>query len=311
MVADSECLKILTEILDELPIGSYKVKISHRKLLDALMEIAGVPNEKFRTICSAVDKLDKEPWSKVREEMVIEKGLQPQIADRLGSYVTLDPGNALDFLSFLESEPSFKGNKMAMEAFKELGLLFKYLQALGCLDKFSFDLSLARGLDYYTGVIYEALLLDTDKCGSIASGGRYDNLVGMFSSKDVPAVGISIGIERILAILELGEKKHDKIRASHTEVLICSVGKNLLEARMQLCNQLWHNDIKAEFLYDLNPKPKKQMDYAQKHAIPFLIWIGENEIKAGIVKLKDMDRHEEREIPQTDVVRELRGLLNN
>jgi histidyl-tRNA synthetase len=169
-----------------------------------------------------------------------------------------------------------------------------------CLNKFSFDLSLARGLDYYTGVIYEAVLTDTDRIGSIAAGGRYDNLVGMFSNKQVPAVGVSIGIERIFTILEEYERQRSQaaglkgeIRKNATNVLVASVGNNMLMNRMKLCKLLWDNNINTEFLYDLNPKPSKQIDFATRNSIPFVVWIGEDEIKNGIVKIKIMDKKEE------------------
>ena len=110
---------------------------------------------------------------------------------------------------------------------QEMELLFKYLDAMGVLNKVSFDFSLARGLDYYTGVIYEAVLTDTDRVGSISGGGRYDGLIGMFSGKDIPSVGGSVGIERVFAILEEREMQKGIIRATETQILVTSLGKNL------------------------------------------------------------------------------------
>lgn len=133
-----------------------------------------------------MDKLDKEPWAEVKKEMVVEKGLSEQAADRLGVYVTSVALPPWEMLAQLQQDAVLAEHPGAKEAFADMGLLFKYLKAMDGLDKVSFDLSLARGLDYYTGVIYEAVLTDTDRVGSIAAGGRYDNLVGMFSSKKVP-----------------------------------------------------------------------------------------------------------------------------
>ncbi len=135
-------------------------------------------------------------------------------------------------------------------------LLFTYCQAMGCLDKVLFDFSLARGLDYYTGLIYEAVLTDTDRVGSIAGGGRYDGLVGMFSGKDVPCIGVSIGIERVFAILE--EKMQDKVRATTTQVMVAQIGKNLTTERFKIMRELWASGIAAEMLYNDNPKVPKQ-----------------------------------------------------
>lgn len=128
---------------------------------------------------------------------------------------------------------------------------------MGCLDNVLFDFSLARGLDYYTGLIYEAVLTDTDRVGSIAGGGRYDGLVGMFSGKDVPCIGVSIGIERVFAILE--EKMQDKVRATTTQVMVAQIGKNLTTERFKIMRELWASGIAAEMLYNDNPKVPKQI----------------------------------------------------
>lgn len=127
--------------------------------------------------------------------------------------------------------------------------MFEYLDAYNCLDRLSFDFSLARGLDYYTGLIYEAVLSDTDRVGSIAGGGRYDGLVGMFSNKPIPAVGVSIGIERVFAILEEKSKDDYTVRETETQIMIAQIGKNLIGERMKILNDLWSLGIKAETVY--------------------------------------------------------------
>lgn len=179
----------------------------------------------------------------------------------------------------------FKGSKVGEECLAEMEVLFKYLDNLNCLDNFVFDLSLARGLDYYTGIIFEAVLIGAN-VGSIAGGGRYDHLVGMFSNKDIPAVGVSIGIERLFAILEEKYKDDAKIRCSQTEVLVCSIGSGMVGHRLSLCSKLWKERINAETLYLENPKPQKQLSYALENAIPFMIFMGEDEIKGNRVNLK-------------------------
>ena len=191
MVPDAEIITVATEILSELPIGKFIIKLNHRRLLDAIFEIAGVPSEKFRPICSAVDKLDKESWETVKAEMVHEKGLPASVADKIGIFV-LNLGKPKELWEKLTSSKIFGDHEGANAAMSELKVLFNYLEAMGSLEYISFDLSLARGLDYYTGVIYEAVLVDgTSQLGSIAAGGRYDNLVGMFSvsGQQTPCVG--------------------------------------------------------------------------------------------------------------------------
>ena len=127
--------------------------------------------------------------------------------------------------------------------------MFEYLDAYNCLDRLSFDFSLARGLDYYTGLIYEAVLTETDRVGSIAGGGRYDGLVGMFSNKPIPAVGVSIGIERVFAILEEKSKDDYTVRETETQIMIAQIGKNLIGERMKILNDLWSLGVKAETVY--------------------------------------------------------------
>lgn len=204
MVPDSECLAVACEILDALPIGDFGIKLNHRRLLDAILDICGVPAEKFRTICSAVDKLDKEPWEEVRREMVEDKGLSGDVADRIGEFVVLK-GKPWDMYNSLMTEKKFGDHKGALDAMEDMKILFEYLDAMDKLKFISFDLSLARGLDYYTGVIYEAVCMNGNtQVGSIGGGGRYDYLVSMFqeAGKVTPTVGVSVGIERVFTLME-------------------------------------------------------------------------------------------------------------
>lgn len=182
MIADSDVIKVLNEILTELNIGNFIIKINHRKFLDAMVELSGCEKRKFKAICSSVDKLDKEPWDKVREELITMKGLTAEMCDKLEVFVKLQ-GKPWELLNRLKEGGYFKGHKEGEETIKEMEILFTYLEKMDALDKLSFDFSLARGLDYYTGLIYEAVLTDTNRVGSIAGGGRYDGLVGMFSGK--------------------------------------------------------------------------------------------------------------------------------
>ena len=200
MIPDSEILKVVVEILTALPIGKFVIKLNHRKLLDATVSLSGIDDSIFKQVCSSVDKLDKEPWEVVRDEL-IKKGVTETQADKLWTLVQLK-GSPWTMYEKLSSDPELTSNLKAKEALDEMKLLFEYLDILQVTDYMSFDLSLARGLDYYTGLIYEAALTDTDKVGSICGGGRYDTLLGMFSSKVIPAVGVTIGIERIFNILE-------------------------------------------------------------------------------------------------------------
>ena len=303
MVADSEALKVVCEILSQLPgIGEdFQVRLNHRKLLDGMMQLCGVPDDKLRPICSAIDKLDKESWETVKEEMVVTKGLDVAVADRLGELVKIK-GEPRAVMARLRTVVGFVEHPQAGEGLRQLEVLFKYLEAMNCLTKINFDLSLARGLDYYTGVIYEAAQTGESKVGSIAAGGRYDGLVGMFSGKAVPAVGVSIGIERILTIME--EAARGKIRKNITQVFVGSVAKNnvgpqateaekkedadrktkddsMLLQRLALSTLLWDAGIPTEYSFVLNPSYNNQLKSISAQGIPHTVWIYEEDLVDG------------------------------
>ncbi|CAI5493852.1 unnamed protein product [Closterium sp. Naga37s-1] len=311
MVPDAEVVKVLTELLDELAIGDYEIKLNHRGLLDGMLAICGVPGSKFRAICSAVDKLDKEPWEAVRTEMIEEKGLLPEVADRIGDFVK-HKGEPHHLLATLQAPDSpFAGHADSQAALAELALLFDYLAAMGgAVRRVVFDLSLARGLDYYTGVIYEAVLKGGSTVGSIAAGGRYDNLVGMFSGKQVPAVGVSLGIERVFTIMEEQErKKNQLIRATETQVLVASIGPDLLRTRMEIASALWAEGVKAEFVLAASPNMQRQLEFANKAGIPWMVIFGSAELDKGTVKVKDLERREEEEVTRASLILYLKRKL--
>lgn len=156
MLPDSECLRIIYEALKSLNLGPFKIKVNHRCLLDGIFATCGVPHDKFRTICSSVDKLDKSPWAEVRKEMVEEKGLDETIANRIHTYVAKSGGREL--VEELRRDGDLVKQAAALQGLDAMELLLKYCDLFRISDNLVFDLSLARGLDYYTGVIYEAIL---------------------------------------------------------------------------------------------------------------------------------------------------------
>ncbi len=290
MLPDAEIVRIVTEVFEGLGWkGRYTVKLNHRKILDGIFEVCGVPKDKIRTISSAVDKLDKLPWAEVRREMTEEKGLAEEVADKIGDYV-VQKGQK-DLLTKLQADPTLTANPSMKSGLEEMVLLFNYLEAFDSLANVSFDLSLARGLDYYTGVIFEIVTegssplattsaatagpprqskkpshskqgadFDEDRSsdpsvgvGSIAAGGRYDNLVGMFSGKtQIPCVGISFGVDRIFSITKArmaAEVGAAQVRNNEVDVYVMAFGgkgfTGLLKERMAVCTQLWDAGIKV------------------------------------------------------------------
>ncbi|GFS61176.1 histidine--tRNA ligase, cytoplasmic [Trichonephila clavipes] len=212
---------------------------------------------------------------------------------------------------------SLSQNKFAAQGLESMKLFFTYCELYDVLDKVSFDLSLARGLDYYTGIIFEGVLkgqpvdvVDENNepisIGSIAGGGRYDNLVGMFDPKNktVPCVGMSIGIERIFALMEAKlQANGKKLRSTETEVYVATAQKKLAHHRMKLCRELWDAGIKAEQSYKLNPKLLDQLQYCEARGIPLAIIIGESEVQRAVVKLRNVETREESEVSQSELIK--------
>ncbi|KAF4401410.1 hypothetical protein G4B88_001604 [Cannabis sativa] len=238
-----------------------QIKLNHRKLLDGMLEICGVPPEKFRTICSSIDKLDKQPFDQIKTEMVEEKGLTIEAADKIGDFVK-ERGSPLELLSKLKSEGSeFLNNNASVDALNDLEILFKALDKSKCINKVTFDLSLARGLDYYTGVIYEAVF----------KGGAQTT------------------------------------RATKTEVLVSILGDDLIQAA-ELASELWDAKIKAEYL--VAKRPDKHFRHAEESKIPWMLMVGERQVKEGTVRLKDVESKAEDVIQRGSVVEELRRRLS-
>ncbi|KAH9908914.1 hypothetical protein F4778DRAFT_204033 [Xylariomycetidae sp. FL2044] len=357
MLPDAEIIRIVTEIFNALGWqGTYTVKLNHRKILDGIFQVCGVPNDKIRTISSAVDKLDKLPWAEVRKEMTEEKGLDGEVADRIGEWVVLK--GQKDLLEKLKSDEKLSANESMKQGMADLELMFTYLEYFNALDAVSFDLSLARGLDYYTGVIYEVVTegsapsttpaaaevvpppkkkkdkstTDPDEdrssdpsigVGSVAAGGRYDNLVGMFSGKtQIPCVGISFGVDRIFSITKArmaADKSAEQVRSNEVDVYVMAFGgkgfTGLLKERMSVCASLWEAGIKAEYNYKIKPRLPNQFKAAEVNGVPFAVVLGEEELAQGKVKIKEMglrDGHPEKEgvlVNLSELVQEVKQRL--
>ncbi|KAG1842273.1 hypothetical protein DFJ58DRAFT_806799 [Suillus subalutaceus] len=331
MIPDAEIISLLCTILTRLDVGEFTVKLNHRKILDGIFEVCGVPQDKIRSISSAVDKLDKLPWLEVKKEMTEEKGLSSDVADKIGEYVKHKGGPSL--LDLLKADATLMANPSAKQGISDMDILFTLLRAYKVLDKISFDMSLARGLDYYTGIIYEAIVeasappaltanatesqapskpkpskkakaddgeedeLDESQVGvgSIAAGGRYDNLVGMFTAAaaaegkkapGLPCIGVSIGLDRIFAIV--WPKWVEKgMRSKETMVYVLAAGDGLLEERIALAQELREAGIKTDFLAKKKPKLTAQFMAGEKDEVPFAVILGGDELKEGLVTVKE------------------------
>lgn len=320
MIPDAEVLAVTCEGLLGLGISDFKIKVNHRKILDGIFQACGVKKEDVRKISSAVDKLDKTPWETVKKEMTVEKGQLEDVADRIGEFVKVS-GTIKETLAFLKSADLLKESVFAQEGIKDMESLSEYAEAFGIDSYLSFDLSLARGLDYYTGMIFEAVTAGSAPptnaeelkkkaagkevedaseyvgIGSVAGGGRYDNLVGMFSNgKTVPCVGTSLGVERLFSIVKARSAKNwDKLSPTHTDVFVMAFGggegwTGFLKERMAIAKQLWSAGINAEYVFKAKANPRKQFDAAEKSGAKVAVILGKEEFPAGQVRVKVLGR---------------------
>lgn len=298
-VNELELVQIVDKVFRLLDVRVL-LKINNRKVLTGFAEICGFP-DKVVDITVAIDKLDKIGLDNVKAEMkekgltdgaiaVIEQILQLSgtTAEKIASMRSLMNGGSA---SGLVSETGLKG-------LDELEELFGFIAAAGVATQVEIDLSLARGLNYYTGAIFEVKALDFP-IGSICGGGRYDNLTGIFGLPDMSGVGISFGADRIYDVLK-GLDKFPKDLRSSTKILLANMGQAELLYVLPIAKSLRDAGIAVE-VYPDSSKLKKQFDYAERKSIPFLSINGETEMQAGVVNIKNLASGEQKSFAKDDI----------
>lgn len=284
MTTDAECLKIAYECLSSFEFGMFTIKINNRKILGAILTLSGLNKELHNTVCSTIDKLDKLSIEEIRKELV-SKGCDNKGIEIIEKYVKYKGG--VKMLEELKNDPIYEIEE-GKTGIDELLQLNDYLQIFK-INNISYELNLARGTDYYTGIIFEAVFKDYS-VGAVLGGGRYDNLVNDFIIEnggkgiEVPCIGFSVGVARIYAILS---EKMKEIKESEVMVFVGASGGSFLEERMYILNELWNANISAETLYIGNMNFRKQATFCSKNKIPFFLIIGEEEIKNNYVQLCD------------------------
>ncbi len=305
---DAECPAIIFGIFTELAFGPFTIKINNRKLLRGLLQSFGVADEGQAAVLHEVDRLGKMP----REEIVArlasaEVGMEPSAAARLMDVLDA-PGDPLERLGALpEMNDVFQSGLADLRAVREGAI------ALGIPPaQIVVDLSIVRGLDYYTGTVYETFLDDVPSLGSICSGGRYDNLAGHYTKSKLPGVGISIGITRLLSHL-LDSPAFASTTTTHAIVL--NVDANLSREYAKIATELRGAGLNVEVFVG-DQKLGKQFQFADKSKIPLAVVMGGNEHSAGQVKIKDLRTsmgaaQKETTIARADVVAEVKRLLGD
>ena len=270
-----------------------QIKINNRKILTGIAEVIGAA-DKIVDITVAIDKLDKIGLEKVNEELAAN-GISAEAIEKLQPIITLSGSNE-DKLKVIEQV--LANSEIGMKGVEETRFIFNALDALKLNNEVQFDITLARGLNYYTGAIFEVKALDTPM-GSISGGGRYDNLTGIFGMPGLSGVGISFGADRIYDVLNaLNLYPEDTIET--TRVMFVNFGEKETACCMQLASALRRNGIAVE-IYPDNTKMKKQIAYANAKNIPFVAMVGENEMATSQVSLKNMVTGEQQTVAFDDL----------
>ena len=300
-INELELVQIADEVFRKLDINVC-IKINNRKVLQGLAEIIGHP-DKLVDITVAIDKIDKIGLQAVKEELsergidsdgiaILEPILQMQGTNRekLAAIRTVLSGSG--------AAPGSTASEVGLKGVDELEELFNYIESANIKQKVEIDLSLARGLNYYTGAIFEVKALDF-QIGSICGGGRYDNLTGIFGLPNISGVGISFGADRIYDVLK-GLDKFPKDAIEGTKLLFSNMGSAETAYALPIAARLRSQGISCE-IYPDNTKLKKQFDYATKKGIRYFAIIGEDEIKAGEVTLKDLNTGTQQRVPKEEL----------
>ncbi len=297
LICEAEIVLMIKEVFKSLGIKDFTIKINHRSVLAGLSSMLGAA-EKQSDLFTAIDKLDKIGEEKVREEL-ISKGFAERNLDLLFEIIGYKGNDKIQYLRerFIRSEEGNKG-------ISDLEKIIQYINSYGSdLENVEFDISLARGLSYYTGCIFE-VKINNVAIGSVSGGGRYDNLTGVFGLPDVSGVGISFGVDRLYDAMEELQLFPKEAQVS-SKVMIAHFDDVTLRYSLSVANQLRENGISAEVYPDVT-KLKKQLDYANKKEIPFVIVVGSDEMKDGMLTLKNMEKGEQEKLSAGEIMRKLK-----
>ncbi len=300
LLNEVELIQIIDDVFSVLGIN-VTIKINNRKILNGLAEAIGEP-EKLTDIAVAIDKADKIGWENVKKEL-IEKGLKENSVLKLFDIFKNDSENEI----FNSLSKKLSSSEIGKNGINEIQNVFNYLTHLKIKSKVEFDITLARGLNYYTGAIFEVKANDVI-IGSICGGGRYDDLTGIFGLKDVSGVGISFGADRIYDVLnEL--KLFPNNFANSTQVLFAISGEKAEEYCLPIVDEVRRVGINAE-LYPDADKFKKQMSYANNKNIPFVVIVGSDEIASNMLTLKNMTNGEQLKVSKENITETIKSKLN-
>ena len=298
---EAEIPSIIYQTFTRLGLKRFQIRVNNRKILNGFYAMLGL-TEQSGDIMSTVDKLDKIGPDKVRGLLTGELGLTEEAAGDILRFIAITGSNQ-EVLTALEG---YRGrNEVFDTGLTELETVVKYLAAFGVPEEnFAVDLTIARGLDYYTGTVYETTLLDHPEIGSVCSGGRYDNLAEYYTDRQLPGVGISIGLTRLFYVLGEQGMLNPQMPTAPADVLILPMTAELTPA-IQLATRLRAAGVRTQ-LYTEQKKFKAKMNYADKIGVPYVVFLGDDEVSAGVVACKDMVSGEQTTLPFDETLQRIR-----
>ena len=301
---EAEIPSIIYQTFTRLGLKRFQIRVNNRKILNGFYAMLGL-TEQSGAIMRTVDKLDKIGPDKVRELLLSDCGLQEDQAAEILKFIAITGSNA-EVLAALEG---YMGRHELFDTgLSELKTVVKYLADFGVPEEnFAVDLTIARGLDYYTGTVYETTLLDHPEIGSVCSGGRYDNLAEYYTDRQLPGVGISIGLTRLFYVLGEQGMLNPDLPTAPADVLVLPMTENLAPA-ISLSTRLRGAGVRTQ-LYTEQKKFKAKMNYADKIGVPYVIFLGDDEISAGVVACKDMKTGEQTKLPFAETLDLIRSGL--
>jgi len=303
MLADFEILQITNEILTQLGFSKFTIKINNRKILSGIVEYCGIEPERGNEISIILDKLEKIVKEGVKKELQ-EKKISAKVIDKLLPVLEIQ-GDYKQVLDKLNS--SLKNSEIGTQGIEETQELFSYLEKSAIpTENYKLDLFLARGLEYYTGPIFESVV-EKPPIGSLTGGGRYDKLIGIFLGRDIPATGTTIGIERIIDSLE--ELSLLPAVKTKTEVLVTVFNPETKLNSLQVAEKLRNSGFKTEIYFGEKDGLRDQIGYANSKGIPLVIIIGPEEIKQNKIVIKNLKSGTQESIAAEELIEKARKIL--
>lgn len=301
---DAEVVAVIASVFRELSVGPFTIQLNNRKLMRGFFERAGVADVEQQTlVLREVDKLDKRGADYVRRTLTGEGfNLAPERVEDILAFVQLRSSSHAQALAMLAGIGG--GNAQLEEGIAELTEVLNLVKGFGVAESnYALNFSIARGLDYYTGTVYETVLTDHPQIGSVCSGGRYENLASHYTKSRLPGVGISIGATRLY--FQLREAGLIGTAESTVQVLVTQMDAALMPTYLDIATQLRNAGINTELVLD-SAKLGKQLKYADKAGIRFAVIIGENEVQTQAVVIKDLIKQEQFEVPREELIKALR-----